>query len=305
VFEVDDNPWEWHSWDPIHASLGADYGRRIRENMARCDAITCSTPTLAARIRREFPAKPLWVVPNAIDYNLRDWETREDRAEYGLENKTVLGWTGSIHHTRDGGHLLAALPTIFERHPDTVFLMQCDQSVYKQWTAPLARAGWSDRLRWVPPLAFGDHPKIYSLFDVNLAPLERTKFNVCKSDLRLIEGGAHGVAYVASNLAPYSEFHRLSGGIGGHLADTVSEWVSGIEKLIEREDVARGETLRRYVRATRSLAVIAGQWETALNGALTQAHGQTIAPLSRPGRNDKCPCGSGAKYKRCCEGVYV
>jgi uncharacterized protein YecA (UPF0149 family) len=27
-------------------------------------------------------------------------------------------------------------------------------------------------------------------------------------------------------------------------------------------------------------------------------------PLSRPvGRNDRCPCGSGAKYKRCCERV--
>src|SRR5690349_827587 len=26
VYEIDDDPWEWHSWDPIHVELGADYG---------------------------------------------------------------------------------------------------------------------------------------------------------------------------------------------------------------------------------------------------------------------------------------
>jgi hypothetical protein len=33
-------------------------------------------------------------------------------------------------------------------------------------------------------------------------------------------------------------------------------------------------------------------------GALQQ--GSTVEIISRPGRNDPCPCGSGQKYKRCC-----
>src|SRR5438445_1512979 len=42
VYEVDDDPWEWHSWDPVHKELGADYAKRVTEVMGRCDAITCS-----------------------------------------------------------------------------------------------------------------------------------------------------------------------------------------------------------------------------------------------------------------------
>jgi len=37
----------------------------------------------------------------------------------------------------------------------------------------------------------------------------------------------------------------------------------------------------------------------ALRGAIADAIGGVVAP-DEPGRNDPCPCGSGAKYKRCC-----
>jgi len=302
VYEVDDNPWEWHSWDPYHQLNGYEYGQKVRQVMSRCDAITCSTPTLAARVRREVPGKPIWVVPNAIDYQLRDWAAKEDRREHGLEGKVVLGWTGSAHHERDGGVMLGALPAVFEEYPETVFLMQCDRAIYYRWTAPLHRA-YRDRLRWVPPIAFAEHPQIYSLFDVNLAPLETTPFNICKSDLRLIEGGAHGVPYVASRLAPYAGFHWQSDGIGGYLASTLREWFLGIEQAIEERE-ARGQSLQRYVRETRALSVVAGQWEMALRGAREHREGEEIKAVSQPGRNDRCPCGTGRKYKQCCLPAY-
>ena len=37
----------------------------------------------------------------------------------------------------------------------------------------------------------------------------------------------------------------------------------------------------------------------ALRGAVADALGGVVAP-DEPGRNDPCPCGSGAKYKKCC-----
>lgn len=303
VYEMDDNPWEMHSWDPIHRRLGSEYGRRCRAVMARCAAVTCTTRTLAARVRQELPEMPVWVIPNAIDYHLRDWQTREDRAALGLADRTVLGWTGSCHHGRDGGAMLQALPEVFSRYPEAVLVMQCDPSVYQSWTTTL-REGWGDRLRWVCPVAFGEHPRIYSLFDVSLAPLETTPFNSCKSDLKLIEAGAWGVPYVASAIAPYVEFHEHSGAIGGYLARRPGEWLEAICHLLDREDVARGESLARYVRATRSLAVVAGQWEAAFRAILAGAAGEPIAARPRPGRNDLCPCGSGTKYKRCHEPAY-
>jgi hypothetical protein len=305
VYEVDDNPWEWHSWDPIHAELGYDYGNQVRKVMARCEAITCSTVTLAGRIKKVFPQMPIWVVPNAIDYPIRDWTAKEDRKAIGLEGKTVLGWTGSVHHTRDGGTMLQALPAIFDRYPDTVFLMQCDRSVYYQWTGGVLFNHYRDRLRWAPPVAFDWHPRIYSCFDINLAPLETTPFNVCKSDLRIIEGGSHGVPYVASKIAPYLEWHRASGGIGGHLATTPRDWIEGVGKLLDGEREGRGQSLARYVRETRALSVVAGTWQAAFEGVLSMEKGREVPPLERAGRNAPCPCGSGVKTKRCCEGAYA
>lgn len=304
VYEVDDNPWEWHSWDEVHSKLGYDYGKRVRAVMTRCDAVTCSTPTLAARIRKEFPTIPMWVVPNAIDYTVRHWTAREDREAHGLADNIVLGWTGSIHHTRDGQTMLKALPVIFNAYPEVVFLMQCCASVYQAWIGPFDPQ-WKDRLRWVPPLPFAEHPSIYSLFDVNLAPLETTPFNVCKSDLRLIEGGAQGVSYVASMIAPYSEFHRMSDGIGGYLASTPSEWVKGIADLIDGEKEARGQSLARYVRETRALTVVAGQWQNAFEGVLGGSPGREVKAPEKEGRNAPCPCGSGLKTKRCCGRAYA
>lgn len=305
VYEVDDNPWEWHSWDEVHRQLGATYSMRVTQVMCKCDAITCSTETLARRIRREFPDKPIWVIPNAIDYQLRDWGQREDRADYDLQDRIVLGWTGSIHHERDIDVMLAAMPTVLQMHPEAVLLLQCDPRVYGKRVAGCPNGRWKDQIRYGLPVPFEDHPGIYSLFDINLAPLEVTPFNICKSDLRLIEGGAQGVPYVATNIAPYTEFHEESGGLGGYLASTPAEWVEAIEDLLDGEAEARGSSLARYVRERRSLSVIAGQWQAAYEAILAGTKAEEVPVLTGPpGRNDPCPCGSGLKYKRCHRGAY-
>ena len=36
-------------------------------------------------------------------------------------------------------------------------------------------------------------------------------------------------------------------------------------------------------------------------GALLVEEGATVARAGKVGRNDRCPCGSGKKYKQCCE----
>ena len=156
------------------------------------------------------------------------------------------------------------------------------------------------RLSLAPPALFNDHPRVYSLFDVNLAPPE-TPCSICVRVIRLIEGGAQGVPYVASAIAPYTEFHNISGGVGGYLASTTGEWVEGISRVIQERE-ARGATLANYVRDHRSLSVVAGQWQTSFQDILTGKGGQEIAGGWSAGRNDPCPCGSGKKAKRCCGG---
>jgi len=301
VYELDDNPWDLHSWDKTHTSLGADYGRKVRAMIQQADAVTCTTPTLASRVTKEVPGVPVWVVPNAIDYGIRSWDGWLDRADFGLTDKTVIGWSGSVHHTQDAGTMMPAIADVLERHPECVFAMQGDPGLFRHWTRGLSKG----RAVFVDPMPFDLHPLAYTLFDVNLAPLAPTEFNRCKSDLKLIEGGAQGVPYVAANIAPYAEFHRRSGGIGGYLATSEGGWREGIERLLDGERLARGATLKSYVRETRDLAVVVGQWQTVFEAVIAGgAPSEPVTARQKPSPNDKCPCGAATRYKRCCAPAY-
>ena len=40
--------------------------------------------------------------------------------------------------------------------------------------------------------------------------------------------------------------------------------------------------------------------ESSLDAALSRSHAPAVRDMSKVGRNDPCPCGSGKKYKNCC-----
>jgi hypothetical protein len=47
--------------------------------------------------------------------------------------------------------------------------------------------------------------RAYEYFDVSLVPLNNTKFNNCKSDLKISEAGFSKTAVIASNVTPYKD----------------------------------------------------------------------------------------------------
>ena len=52
-----------------------------------------------------------------------------------------------------------------------------------------------------------------------------------------------------------------------------------------------------------ALAAMWREMQSLLASGPPQSSGPTRVSAMRPGRNDPCPCGSGAKYKRCCDCV--
>jgi glycosyltransferase involved in cell wall biosynthesis len=55
---------------------------------------------------------------------------------------------------------------------------------------------------WTQPVT--SYAKNYSKFDVSLAPIKNVKFNILKSQLKVIEAGFYKKALIASNLGPYT-----------------------------------------------------------------------------------------------------
>jgi len=91
-------------------------------------------------------------------------------------------------------------------------------------------------------------------FDIGTAPLLDTRFNRCKSDLKVLEYSMAGVPFVASKVAPYEA--AVAAGAGGLLARNESDWRRQLARLLDSRDLR--EELAESGRAWASTRTIEG-----------------------------------------------
>jgi glycosyltransferase involved in cell wall biosynthesis len=90
------------------------------------------------------------------------------------------------------------------------------------------------------PLDIQLSAQLYPHFDVALAPLLNTKFNRCKSELKVIEAGYTKTAIIASNTTPYKDtiIHNKT----GILCSTPDDWRKAVaEMTLEKAQNLAGE----------------------------------------------------------------
>lgn len=109
--------------------------------------------------------------------------------------------------------------------------------------------------------SINQYAKNYNLFDVSLAPLVESRFNMYKSQLKVIEAGFHKKALIASNYGPYTIDLISAINKGGTinpngnclLVDTKKnhkDWVKYAKMLIDNPQMAKdlGEKLYETVK---------------------------------------------------------
>jgi glycosyltransferase involved in cell wall biosynthesis len=102
-------------------------------------------------------------------------------------------------------------------------------------------------------------------WDLAIAPLEDTRFNRAKSDIKFLDYSALGIPGIYSQVPIYTE--TVSHLETGYLAENTPEaWEQALEKLLAekglREQLA--ENARAYVNSARALEHCAIQWRIAL-----------------------------------------
>lgn len=273
---------------------------KVIECMGLCDGMIYSTPEIAshyAGLNRRYQ-----VVPNYLDIpGLRDWDTQEERL---FPDRFVVGWLGGTQHVNDELPMREGLKAFLDANPRALFAFCGNGQLSVLWKKSIGVS--DDQWRYIKPPGIGEpegnfdrYQTVISQFDVGVAPLQNTEFNRCKSDLRLLEYGAWGVPYVASNIAPY---RRFAGEVfGGYLAATPEEWIGGLLALRDdREREKIGGWLKQHVREHRGSYACGEAWEKALSAIISGEALQSCDTVTKVSRNERCPCGSGAKYKRCC-----
>jgi len=183
----------------------------------QADAITTICEGLRSDIAsRGIPAEKITVIPNAVDIERFAYGIEPDqtlRTHLGLQNKIVLGFIGSFYAYEGLPLLLAALPTILEKQPETRLLLVGggpQEALIKQKTQEL---GLEQQVIFTGRIPHERVQDYYNQVDIFVYPRLSMRLTDLVTPLKPLEAMAQGRLVVASDVGGHKELieHRRNG----------------------------------------------------------------------------------------------
>jgi glycosyltransferase involved in cell wall biosynthesis len=200
--------------------------------MTKSKAVTVTTEFLKNRL--VSLSTDVHVLPNLI--RTQSWEGLLP-LRYADPDSVVLGWAGSNTH-RDALEMLEEpLRYVIDKYPNTFLVVMGDELPFKFPTSRYVVIPWG-KYRVFQSVLLG--------WDIGLAPLGRNRFNLSKSNLRILEIGTAGKPCVATKWGEYTS--TIITGENGFLCNDTQEWIINLSFLIEKPDQRRqmGSNLRAH-----------------------------------------------------------
>jgi len=208
------------------------------KTLAACDIAVTTTEELAKELGRVVSkthinrntASQEMVVCSEIAYQ------KHCLKEKANSNHIWIGYfSGSLTHNKDFSIVHKALIRILEKHKNVGLLLagELDSSdelqIYSNRIVKKNTVGWREL------------PALIVEADINLAPLEDTLFNQCKSEIKWIEAALVRVPTVASKIGAFDRM--IEDGVTGILCDNITDvWYNKLESLIinqnKRKEIA-------------------------------------------------------------------
>lgn len=261
VWDNDDDVAALPRSNPHYARLGAA-GRRAMvlgtaEMVRIADVVTTPSEALAAKFR-ELGAADVRVLENRLP---REFMRVKPIAHEGVVIACLAGLEHRLDYEQLG--LRDALARVLDAHPDVRLL-----------TIGLGLGLAPERTEHIPLAGFLDLVRILARADVGLAPLVDIPWNRARSNVKLKEYAAAGLAWLASPVGPYGGMGERQG--GRLVAD--GDWHAAIEQLVV-DSRTRRKLAKRGAKWVKGECVDAHarEWEAALRdaaarGAARRAH---------------------------------
>ncbi len=203
-------------------------GRQLR-HAALADGVQCSSEGLRARYAALAPRTA--VLDNLVAFPV---------APPAKSSGFVFGWAGTRSHAQDLAAIVPAIEAFCRRHGDATFALMGDAELHALFAgiAPSQR-----RFSTFGP--YDDYRAFLDALHVGVIPLGDSQFNRGRSDVKLIEMAAAGVAVLAQDAPVY----RPSADVA-RLFRTVADVESALEhlyrhrELIAQEGALAFDTLR-------------------------------------------------------------
>lgn len=213
----------------------------IRRDCAQADWVVVSTAPLAEELSR-FTSN-IRIAPNGLPVDI--WG--ELKSQRKTKKKLRVGWAGGSTHTGDLS-LLKPLIKAFEHEVEWVFMGMKPEGI---------------QCEFHPGVPIEVYPEKLASLDLDLAlvPLEINQFNICKSNLRLLELGACGIPVICTDIEPFRCGLPVT-----HVNNRYAEWAEAINMHIhEKEALERqGDKLRKAIHENWMLKDdLLGKWRSA------------------------------------------
>lgn len=193
------------------------------------DAVIVSTSFLKENLETMFPGKPMYVIPNSIDFDIWDNVKGDGVMEPKKEGVVRIGYSGCANHKGDMEIVKPVLLALLDEFPNLEFIIAQDMGTFKDVNHPRLKV----LNRWVSIIDYPAMVKGWDL-DIGIAPLRDNQFNRAKSNLRWIEYSALKIPTVASTVRPFNESIPRGCGI---LCSDKQAWYERLKDLIEHPEV--------------------------------------------------------------------
>lgn len=217
VYDLDDNIFDIPSWNPAKHLIKEEWLQTAKDYLNFCDAITVSTPYLKKEIS-QYTKRPITVLPNALDLDffnepylpnitiadsnfLPQIISQEQLLKEKDQGIVSIGWAGGFSHFNDLKIIIGPMIQICKEFPNVRFYIMafCLKDIWR-------KISWK-QLRLVPAENILSYFQVFKSLriDIGLAPLAQIRFNLSKSNLKVLEYFAQGVVPLATKMGPYTE----------------------------------------------------------------------------------------------------
>jgi glycosyltransferase involved in cell wall biosynthesis len=204
------------------------YMTKLENCISLGDRLVVTTDELKERLvnYRMGDYNSIHVIPNG--WSSRDPHWLDKRSIY--KDRIILGWGGTITHREDFQMIVGPVKQILREYPETMICIAGDTEIYQMFATVKEK-----QKLFVPMVPYEMYPITLSLWDIMLVPLLNNHFNCAKSDIKLVDAGAMGIPYIASNMPVYWDWPGPDLDSPGLIVDD-DAWYAAIKSLVIDED---------------------------------------------------------------------
>jgi hypothetical protein len=236
------------------------FAQALREQtatLARCPYAIAPTQFLSAWLRERGKTAFVNRVSLSTDMLAVSEEVYAHRPQREPHGPVILGcFNGARSRSSCPRQIVLALEHVLERYSHLELHLG-------DHPTPSELVRFGHRIRCMPDVSWRERLHLIGAVDIYLAPLDLDDlFCQAVSELKYVEAASVGVPTIASRTAPFEQ--AITHGENGLLAETMEEWATALELLIEDGDrrvsmgeQARGHVYRRYTPEVRGQELVA------------------------------------------------